>query len=467
MKKINKLLLKSYVGPLLFAFFMGLFVLLLQFLWKYMDELVGKGLDFITIFEFMFYACWTFVPMALPLAVLLSSLMLFGNLGEHYELVALKAAGIPLKQSMRPLILVCLAVCGVAFFFSNYGVPKAHLNFKKTYYEIRTKKPAVSIPEGVYYDMIEGYSIKIGKKLDDKGNLENIQIYDHRNGRGNTMLTMANRGNMFSTEDGKKLVFNLYDGYSYGEDMERGGASRRRSSDSDNPFTRIEFEKQTLIFDLTSFEKNDAGDDMFKKHYQTLGLKSLENEMDTLRIYLDRRLKDIYTAVGSKNYYLHTYYATDSTKSAARLNLSEYDKYDYSSAATSAENGIRDMSYYRSDIIHKRNTWHIYNVEWHKKFSLSIACLVLFFIGAPLGSIIRKGGIGMPAVAAVILFVFYYVLTVVGEKSAIEGAVSSAQGTWLAVLVFLPLGIFLTLQASVDASFLDIDFWKKLFTKKK
>ncbi|MDE6307476.1 MAG: LptF/LptG family permease, partial [Bacteroidales bacterium] len=216
MKKLNSFLLKSYVGPLVLTFCIGIFVLLMQFLWRYVDDLVGKGLDLWTICKFMFYACWTFVPMALPLAVLLSSLMFFGNMGEHYELVALKAAGIPLRQSMRPLIGVCFGICLLAFFFANYAAPKAYLNYRVLYHEIRSKKPALDIPEGVYYKQIDGYTIRVDKKERDGAHLKGVQIYDHTAHKGNTNVTMAERGYMQTSEDGRYMTLTLYDGHTYG-----------------------------------------------------------------------------------------------------------------------------------------------------------------------------------------------------------------------------------------------------------
>lgn len=481
MKKLNSFLLKSYIGPLVLTFFIGIFVLLMQFLWKYVDDLVGKGLDMWTICKFMFYACWTFVPMALPLAVLLSSLMFFGNMGEHYELVALKAAGIPLRQSMRPLIGVCFGVCLLAFFFANYAAPKAYLNYRVLYHEIRTKKPALDIPEGVYYKQIDGYTIRVDKKERDGAHLKGVQIYDHTAHKGNTNVTMAERGYMQTSEDGRYMTLTLYDGHTYGENAEMGQGMRDNNRDRDvaYPFTRVQFEKQILLFDLSSFQMPEATADMYDRHQRTLGLKALSAQYDTLKTNRDARQAEIARTLETQYYHLAHYYGQDSSRrvqSPSQTSEMEKSYEDWRSglsvtaklqAAAKAENFRSDAQYYRNDMYYRNEQVNSYAVEWHKKFSLSAACLILFFIGAPLGSIIRKGGMGMPVVVSVLLFVIYHVLTVIGEKAAIEGVMSSFWGMWLAPLIYLPFGILLTIQATVDSSFLDADTWRRLFGRNK
>lgn len=481
MKKLNTFLLKSYIGPLVLTFFIGIFVLLMQFLWKYIDDLVGKGLDMWTICKFMFYACWTFVPMALPLAVLLSSLMFFGNMGEHYELVALKAAGIPLRRSMRPLIGVCFGICLLAFYFANYAVPKAYLNYRTLYHEIRTKKPALDIPEGIYYKQIDGYTIRVDKKARDGAHLKGVQVYDHTANKGNTNVTMAESGYMQTSEDGHYMTLTLYNGHTYGEDADMGQGMRndRRQKDVAYPFTRVAFEKQVLLFDLSSFEMPESDMDMYNRHQRSLGLKALSARCDTLGQGRDARQAEIAQTYLLQNYHLQHYYGQDSVRAAvlpARTAESErayaewrasLDEMAKIRAAGKAEGFLSDAQYYRNDMYYRNEQYNSYAVEWHKKFSLSAACLILFFIGAPLGSIIRKGGMGMPVVVSVLLFVIYHVLTVIGEKSAIEGVMSCFWGMWLAPLIYLPFGILLTVQATVDSSFLDADTWRRWFGRNK
>ncbi|MCM1531033.1 MAG: LptF/LptG family permease [Bacteroides sp.] len=480
MKKIDKFVIKSFIGPLVLTFFIATFVLLLQFLWRYMDDLVGKGLPITDILELLWYACWTFVPMSLPLAVLLSSLMVFGNFGEHYELVAMKAAGLPLRRAMRPAIYLSLLICGIAFFFANNAVPKAYMLHRQKYHEIKTTRPAVNVQEGVYYYDIPDYVIRVGKRRDDGRYLENVQIYDHSEKRGNRAVTMSNTGSMFTMENGKYLVFNLYDGYSYGEDVSSGqsGMGSSRNS-SEHPFTRIKFDTQTLVMDLSRYDSPDRGDNLYVRHQKSLGLKDLGPQIDTLRMRADDRVRDLLGSIDGRSYYLNSLIGHDSAV-LAKFNtliaqkdfqpsytVPSYSLKEVEDAALIANAMADDMGYYKSDIKYQQECLNAYRVEEHKKFSLSVGCLILFFIGAPLGALIRKGGMGMPVVVSVLMFIIYYMISVIGEKAAIEGSLTCTLGSWLATIIYLPFGLFLTLQATVDSSLLDADTWRRMFTKKR
>lgn len=478
MKKIDKFVLKSFVGPLVLTFFISTFVLLLQFIWRYMDDLVGKGLALSDIAEFLWYACWTFVPMALPMSVLLSSLMVFGNLGEHYELVAMKSAGIPLRRVLRSTVFASLVISGVAFFFANNAVPKAYKLHRQKYEEMQTTRPAVNVQEGIYYYGIPDYVIRVGQKEDDGLYLEDVQIYDHSEKKGNRAVTMSNTGSMFTRDNGRYLVFNLYDGFSYGEDVEQAKFGGSKSG-SDNSFTRIKFDTQTLIIDLSEYEGPEVDDDMYGRHQKSLGLKALGFQIDTLKMRAGKRVADLVMSLNGRNYYLESLIGHDSAclhrmdELVARSGFSpaytlpQPTAKELSDAAKTADAMANDMSYYKKDIQYQQERLNSYRVEEHKKFSLSVGCLILFFIGAPLGALIRKGGMGMPLVVSVLLFIIYYTLSVIGEKAAIEGSMSCTLGSWLATLIFLPFGLFLTVQATVDSSLVDADTWRKIFKKKK
>lgn len=480
MKKIDKFVIKSFIGPLVLTFFIATFVLLLQFLWRYMDDLVGKGLHIADILEFLWYACWTFVPMSLPLAVLLSSLMVFGNFGEHYELVAMKSAGIPLRRVMRSAVFLSFVISGIAFFFANNAVPKAYMLHRQKYHEIKTTRPAVNVPEGMYYYDIPDYVIRVGTVRDDGRYLENVQIYDHSGKGGNQAVTMSNTGSMFTRENGKYLVFNLYDGYSYGEDLGSGQAGMGSSRTSaENPFTRIKFDTQILIMDLSRYDSPDRDDNLYVRHQKSLGLKDLGPQIDTLRFRTDERCRDLQKSINGRNYYLHSLIGQDSAL-VAKFNtlvaqkdykptygVSSYSAKELEDAALIATAMADDMNYYKNDIKYHQERLNAYRVEEHKKFSLSVGCLILFFIGAPLGALIRKGGMGMPVVVSVLLFIIYYMISVIGEKAAIEGTLTCTLGSWLATFVFLPFGLFFTVQATIDSSLLDADTWRRLFIKKQ
>lgn len=473
MKKIDKFVIKSFIGPLVLTFFIATFILLLQFIWRYMDDLIGKGLPLADVLEFLWYACWTFVPMSLPLAVLLSSLMVFGTMGEHYELVAVKAAGIPLRRLMRSSIVMSVLISGIAFYFANNAVPQAYRLHRQKYHEIQTQRPAVNLQEGVYYYGIPDYVIRVGKKQDEGRYLEDVQIYDHSQKKGNCAVTMSATGSMYTCENGRYLVFNLFDGYSYGEDISSSGQSNMGSDRKARyPFTRIKFDTQTLVMDLSKYESGQNSDQMYVRHQKSLGLRALGYEIDTLRMRFDARVSNLVANIDSRNYYLNSMLAGDSLSRKnfdAALASSGYGPAyvlpdttlrDLRNAASMAGALVDDMKYYERDVSYLKERLNSYRVEEHKKFSLSVGCLILFFIGAPLGALIRKGGMGMPVVVSVLLFIIYYVLSVIGEKAAIEGSITCTLGAWLSTLIFFPFGLVLTLQATVDSSFLDADTWK-------
>ena len=269
MKKLNWYILKSYLGPLVMTFFIAVFILLMQFLWKYVDDLVGKGLEWHIILQLLFYASFTFIPLALPLAILMSSLMLFGNLGERYELVAMKSAGISLIKMMKPLVFFTLLISAGAFAFSNYLLPVANLKMQALLYDVREQKPALSIPEGVFYKGIEDYVIRVAKKEKDNQTVRDVLIYDHTNRMGNTSVTRAEWGTMVMTEDKKFLIFSLYNGFMYDEDPQRGLFSLVR------PITRVKFKENKKRFDLSSFSMSRTNEEFFKDNYQMLNVKQI------------------------------------------------------------------------------------------------------------------------------------------------------------------------------------------------
>ena len=275
MKKVDRLILRSFVGPLVLTFLLSVFVLLMQFLWKYIDDMVGKGLDFWIIAQLLFYASATFVPMALPIATLFASIMTMGNFGEKYELIAMKAGGISIKRAMMPMALMVMLLTGVAFYFANNIMPVAVLKYKMTLYDVTRKKPALNIKPSEYYSGIDGYVIRVDEKGKDDKDLKNITIYDHSEGMGNVSVTVAKTGKMTVTEDERYLVFDLFDGYSYMENIKGDNFFHR-------PMTRVKFAEQTMQFDLSAFAFNKTDKDYFKGSYQMMNVSQLNEAIDTL-----------------------------------------------------------------------------------------------------------------------------------------------------------------------------------------
>ena len=437
-------------------------MLLMQFVWKYIDDLVGKGLEWYVIAQLMFYAAATFIPLALPLAILISSIMTFGNLAEHYELAALKSAGISLQKIMRPLVVTSICISISAFLFANYMLPVVNLKMGSLLYDIRQSKPALDLKPGVFYKDIDNYVIRVQEKSKDGKYLYNMMIYDHTSRRGAHKVIIAQRGQMQMSNDKKNLLLTLYNGKTYEEIFDDKTNSIRKS------LLRSVFEKQVIRFDLSSFGFERTNEELFKDNYQMLNVAQLSAEVDTIREKARIREKEF--ATGFAMILSNQSIRPGNAISPAENKLDFFDKLSKSdkdkileAALNSARNYHSQLTSVNDDIEHRTNSINKHLIEWHKKFTLSFACLVLFFVGAPLGAIIRKGGIGMPMVVSVLFFLFFHVMNIMGEKFSKEGVLPPYQGMWMASMVLLPIGIFLTSKATSDSALFDISSYTRIF----
>lgn len=485
MKKLHILIVKSYVGPLLITFVISVFFLLMQFLWKYIDDLVGKGLEWNIIIELLFYASASFVPMALPLAILLSSIMTLGSLGEHYELVAMKSAGISLQRIIFPLIIVSIIISICAFFFSNNVLPHTNLKMRSLLYDVRSKRPELNIKPGIFYKGIDGYTIKVARKNHKTNKLYDIMIYDHKSRYGNLYVTIADSGYMKVTPDKGYLMFKLYNGHNYSEEEKK---DRKYNRYKTYPFRKDKFDEETVMFELVGFGLTRTDEALFKNNYQMLNLTQLAKNEDSLSLAMENRKKTF-----AENLYKSNYFKRAARKlkkdtanirndtSGLQLNMDSI----FNTLHITKKRKIMDLaanyaratksyiSTTKSDFGSRTRWINKHKIEWHRKFTLSIACLILFFVGAPLGAIIRKGGIGMPVVVSVILFILYYVIDTIGVKTVQSGIYPAYFGMWFSSMILLPAGIFLTYKAATDSVILNIDtyiyFYKKIpvFRRKK
>ncbi len=436
----------------------------MQFLWNYLEDMVGKGIEGMVLIELFAFASANLVTMALPLAILLSSIMTFGNLGENYELVAMKSSGISLGRIMLPLIIFNLVISGLAFYHSNNVMPVANLKFKTLLYDVMHQRPALEFKPGVFYTGIDGFTIRIKEKDENGQGMRKIQIYDHTMHNGNKEITLAESGNMATTVDGRFLIFDLYNVRRY---KENNGKS--------HPFDYSEMDQHTVRFDLTSFQFNRTDDDLFKDHYEMLNLKQLEASMDTLTGKLDARMQDYQKAMSNRlQIYADTNFAkTDSLPTEIRTkdlfdNMNQNEKLGLYSTAINIARSSKTYSQSINDEKEMRERRvYMHEIEWHKKFTLSFACIVLFFIGAPLGAIIRKGGLGMPVVFSILIFIIYHIITMSGMKLVKQGELSANIGMWMATATLLPLGAFLTYKATTDSVLLDSGFYNFLIKKIK
>jgi lipopolysaccharide export system permease protein len=452
------------------TFFIALFILLMQFLWKYVDDLVGKGLEWYIIAELLFYASATFVPLALPLAILLSSIMTMGSLGENYELVALKSAGISLTRIMWPLVVISLFLVLSAFYFSNNIFPVANLKMGSLLYDVRQQRPAFNILEGIYYKGIDNFIIKVQEKESDGNTLRNIKIYDHSERRGNTNLTIAEWGTMEFTEDEMFLVFTLYNGNNYQD------VKPRDPRDMSRPFQRTYFSKQTRMFDLSAFNLERTDEALFKKNFQMLNVRQLIHFEDSLKNELQSRQDLFFTNVMASLFFYNGMDSLAKTNlgshDSLNINLMEFHEYGRRQLIiTQAMNQIRQIKensqFSHEEFRHRVRTLARYQIEFHRKFTLSFACLVLFMIGAPLGAIIRKGGFGLPVVISVLFFVVFHVISMMGEKFVREGVLEAWQGMWMSSVLLLPVGVLLIIQSTTDSAVLDTDSYLNRIMKLK
>lgn len=466
--RLYRMLLRMYLGPLVITFVIAEFVLLMQFLWKYIDELVGKGLDLLTLVQLLFYACVTFVPMALPISVLLSSLMTYGSIGEHYELAAAKSVGISLWQLMKPIFFVSVVLALSAFYFSNNMLPVANLKMTALLYDITNTKPTLNIKEGIFYRDIENYVIKIGRKEKDGKTIHHIIIYDHSKYAGNTNVTIARSGYMEITPDKQFLIMTLHNGFIFNEKLEKREDYEKR------PLERIRFKTLTKRFDLSSFAMQRTNEELFKEHYQMMNISQLKVMSDSLANESERLQKRYAMQIVG---YWHFFHHLDSFIISSSRSYSLQDtnflnnfdlptrKFIVDNAIRSAQNIDQVLEYQQMEIRSVQKHYRRYLIEMHRKFTLSIACIILFFIGAPLGAIIRKGGLGMPLVVATLIFIMYYVISIIGEKFVREGAWDVFFGMWISSLILAPLSFWITYKTLRDSPLMDADSWKKFFDR--
>lgn len=478
-KRLYRYMLRSYVPLLLMTFFICLFIVLMQFLWRYIDDLVGKGLSIDVIGELFFYAALTMVPMALPLAILLASLMIFGNLGEKFELTAMKASGISLLKVMSPLIILISFIAVGAFFFQNNVLPVAQTKMWTLLYSMRQKSPELEIPQGVFYTQIPGYNFYVESKDRDSGTLFNMMIYDVSRGFDNARVILADSGHLKSADDKAHLFLQLYNGEQFENLRENGSYSQ-----SNQPYRSENFDLKEILlaFDANFTRMDEAG---MRNQYVGKNMTQLQATIDSVGLRVDsigavyakeikerpyinvtpvstrlvngkaQEVRIPYPAASVKSYNIDSLFYADQNRTR-----------NYLTSAIGRVQTIKQEYEFRSFVMEEdRVTIRRHGIEMQRKFTLSFACLVFFFIGAPLGAIIRKGGIGTPLVISVLLFIFYYIIDNTGFKFARDGKTAVWEGVWLSSFVLLPLGVFLTYKAMRDSAVLNIDAYKNFFRR--
>ena len=462
-KKLDIFILKSFC--LLFAgtFFICLFIFMMQFLWRYVDELVGKGLEMSVLAQFFFYSALTLVPLSLPLAVLLAALITFGNFGERFELLAMKAAGISLLKIMRPLIVFIALVSCVSFFFQNVIGPRAQTKLGTLLISMKQKSPEVDIPEGVFYDEIDGYNLYVKHKNRDTGMLYDVLIYNFEKGFENAQIIKADSGRLEMTADKQHLFLHLYSGEQF-ENLKDQSVSRKNV-----PYRREAFREKHALIEFDS-EFNMADEGLMSNWEKSKDMFTLQVDVDSMvhkndslgRVYYREAMKGTYN-VNAKLDKQDTVklaeaivadYNVDSLYDVATL--AEKEKI-ISTAVSRAGSAGSDWNFKAFNIQQTDSNLRKHKAAWHEKLTLSLACLIFFFIGAPLGGIIRKGGLGMPVVVSVVIFIIYYIINNTGFKMARDGKWVVWMGMWTSTAVLAPLGAFFTYKANKDSVVLNAD----------
>jgi lipopolysaccharide export system permease protein len=479
MKILDRYTLKSFLGPFILTFSIVLFILVMQFLWLYIDELVGKGLSIGVIFEFMAWGSATLLPLVLPLATLLASIMTLGGMGENNELLAIKSAGISLSRVLLPLIFVAVGISIGAFFISNDLIPVAYKKIYALRDDIGRTKDVIKIPTGIFYDGIDGYMLRVDRRDDESGLMHGILVYDHTSGKGNVAMSVADSGSIHVSDDGSLIIFTMYNGTSYQEE------NVFKARDTTLKQDIISFDSQTMLVarDDYSFERSD--DERFGNEVMAKNLKTLIHDRDSLaNEFMDTKPDCIRRFTYANNF---KYINQVDTTLVMYKGLGEGIGFNYKAYRDSVmtsrtardlelvQHALENLESQRTALAdYDRNTYRYVSpirkmtIEQHRKFTLSLACLLFFLIGAPLGSILRKGGLGTPVIISSLIFMLYWVIDISGKKLARDGAITPFEGAFVSSAVLLPVGIALLWAAIREKTFdlNSIKFWfKKAFAK--
>ncbi len=435
----------------------------------YLDDFIGKGLGFWTLTKLFSYAWIALIPKCIPLAVLLSSIMTFGSLAENYELAAMKSSGLSLFRIIKPLFVSVLILAALTFIFNNYILPKVTLESEALLWDIRQAKPALNIKEGIFDNKIKDYSMRVGEKMKDHKTLRDIKIYDHTKHLGNTVQLYADSGCMTTSADTNYLIIQLYNGNRY-EEMQSDYNNKKRK-----PMMQLNFKEMIVNVELTDFKLKRTNTELFKHYSEVMNIWQINREIDSCEKTIGKRIESLNQQ--AKSYFFYRTYNS----------LNKFKKENYLKVKTFYE-GLKDSSFYAAldatlnnarssesfidstigNVTSEKTQKNEYKIGWHQKINVCFACIVLFFVGAPLGAIIRKGGLGLPVVVAVFFFLAYFILTEAFASLAHEEILNPITGMWMPLVLFLPLGIFLTYKAATDSVLFDLDAYiqpiKKLFS---
>ena len=469
MKTVDKLMLKSYLGPMIMALAIVMFVLLMNFLWLYIDDLVGKGLQLSVIFELIGYTLITLVPTGLPLATLFGAIMTMGNLGENYELLALKSAGMSLMRILRPLIIITVVISVMSFFIANNLVPYSVKQMNTLLWDIRNQKQVLEFKDGIFFTEIDGMTIRVGRQTGEDKLLRDVLIYDNtdpsRNGTMSTIL--ADSGYIKLSDDKRHLLVTLFSGVMY----ETNRTTLRDEWYEDSKLSRNFFMEKYIVNSLEGYALDRSDDELFTSG-KTKKISTLQKDIDSLQVIVNRNVTQASQPLFDE--FIFQYDRTlmvDSLRtgsphvnpnnlldSLSGLDVREKQKI-WRSAYNTAQNSRRNATWDEKQLTDSLNELYIHQIGWHEKVSLPVSIMIFFLIGAALGAIIRKGGLGMPVVVSVIFFVVYYIINISGNKMAREGTLTALQGIWMSTFILLPIAMFLIYKATNDSNLFNAEWY--------
>lgn len=467
MKILDKYILKSFLGPFFATFLIVLFVLVMQALWLAFSDIAGKGISLFFIFKFLFYTALIVTPQALPIAVLLSSIMALGNLAENYEFAAAKSAGVSLQRLLRPLMFLALFLSALNFVFLNNIYPYAILNQKNLLLNIRKKKPALALIPGSFNSEIPNYQIKFDEKYGEEDNLlKNVLIYDLSSKQGNQKVITAERGKIVSEEGSKYMTLVLYDGHYYENHV---GKKRRYGEPETMPASNADFKEYAFNIDISSFDESELDDIKYKSSFNMLSLGQLKDTIPDLKKQYDEfirlRSKSLFANLGGEGLALEkdTIIKKLDPELLNNFNM-QYQLNIINAAISKGQRAYNNIKANRENFKFKRKALNLYDVEYYNRIAFSFSCLILFFIGAPLGSIIRKGGFGLPMILAISIYVIYFFTNTFGRNLAEESSLTAILGSWISAILMVPVGFLLTRRATRDRGLFNIDVFLQPIT---
>jgi len=443
---------------------------LVQIVITYLDDFIGKGLKTIDLLKLFSYAWIAIIPQCIPLAVLLASIMSFGNMAEAYELAAMKSSGLSLFKIMKAVFILILLLAGLTFLFNNFILPVVHLKSTALLYDIRQKKPAVNIKEGIFYNQIDNYSLRVGKKSPKKDVLYDVYIYDHSSHLGNTIQMYSKTGRITTTADTSALVLILRDGNRYMEDDQNKNGSEKALS-------HLIYKQLQVNIPLADFKMKRTNEELFKGHGEMLNVWQIDSVVDSTRRILNRRIDNLISQ-SKLSFYGRTSTLVRSANPYPHVKVKQfYDSLETASFNMAIQNALNiartaagNIDNYSVGKAGEEIQINQFLMEWHKKIVVCFACIILFFVGAPLGAIIKKGGLGLPVIVSVFFFLTFYILTEMFNSLAIDGILPAWQALWAPLVIFLPISIFLTVKAANDSAIFDVTVYYtwigKLFKKK-